>query len=202
MSESVKSETLTRRLALGIFERWESPVLDVGAGPDTRAYDWPARLDRMGGPRIERVRWEREHGDAATLPGVEPGAFPTIYASHLLEHLPDPLAALARWVEVCRPGGRVFVAVPHRGLYECGKASPPSYWSPEHVWFFNPDRHGPEGSRVLGLAQLILEDLPNVLAGPEVRLEYLATCDWGYFRKGDAHPGGEYQVEASLVRVR
>lgn len=201
MSESAKHPTLARRLATGIFASWESPVLDIGSGPDVRSHDWPARLVNMGGPSFERIRFDREHGDAHGLEGVADQSFPTVYASHVLEHLERPLVALAAWVRVYQVGGRVFIAVPHRQLYECGKEAPPSLWSVDHLWFFNPYRHGPH-SRVLGLAQLLLEDLPPVLGEMAVCLEYLATCDWGYKRIGNAHPAGEYQVEASLVRVR
>jgi 2-polyprenyl-3-methyl-5-hydroxy-6-metoxy-1,4-benzoquinol methylase len=39
--------------------------------------------------------------------------FDTIVASHLLEHVDDPVALLRRWREMLRPGGAVLVVVPN-----------------------------------------------------------------------------------------
>jgi SAM-dependent methyltransferase len=47
-------------------------------------------------------------GDAAAPP-VEPGSVDAVIARHLLWTLPDPHAALARWVESVRPGGRLVL---------------------------------------------------------------------------------------------
>jgi hypothetical protein len=203
MAESCKTMTIVRRLALGIYQQWDSPILDVGAGPATPSYDWAARVRARGGPDLEVHRFDLEHGDAQTLAGVGDSSYPTVYASHVLEHLREPVEALVNWVRVCTVGGTVFVAVPHRNLYECGKPSPPSAWAgDQHLWFFEPDRR--TGPRVLGLAELLLVTLPQALAprGMEVRLKYLATCDWGYERPVSGHPRGEYQIEAALVRLK
>jgi SAM-dependent methyltransferase len=204
MSESCKTLTIIRRLATGIYGTFQSPVLDVGAGPATPGYDWATRVAKRGGPAIEVHRFDQEHGDAQSLDGVADKSYPTVYASHVLEHLPSPMVALTNWLRVCRVGGRVFIAVPHRRLYECGKEAPPSFWAGnQHLWFFEPDRH--RGPKVLGLAQLLLVDMPHVwqaAGGMEMRLDYLATCDWGYEAAPGVHPRGEYQIEAALVRTR
>lgn len=47
-------------------------------------------------------------GDAAD-PGLEPGSVDALLARHLLWTLPDPQAALARWVRLVRPGGRLVL---------------------------------------------------------------------------------------------
>jgi len=201
MSESCKTLTIIRRLATGIYSTFESPVLDVGAGPATPGYDWATRVAKRGGPQLEVHRFDQEHGDAQTLHGVGDASYPTVYASHVLEHLARPAEAVASWIRVIRPGGRVFIAVPHWLFYECGKPALPSHWSNEHLHFFLPDRHRPPDT--LGLAQLLLVDVPPLLpAGTEIRLDYIATCDWGYSRPDGGHPRGEYQIEAALVRTR
>lgn len=47
-------------------------------------------------------------GDAAS-PDLEPGAFDAVLCRHVLWALPDPSAALARWVDLLRPGGRLVL---------------------------------------------------------------------------------------------
>jgi SAM-dependent methyltransferase len=37
-----------------------------------------------------------------------------VVSSHVLEHLPDPIKALNEWYRVVRPGGYVFMIVPHK----------------------------------------------------------------------------------------
>lgn len=43
----------------------------------------------------------------------EPGAADEILASHVLEHLEDPFAAMAEWARLLRPGATLTVRVPH-----------------------------------------------------------------------------------------
>lgn len=57
------------------------------------------------------------HGDGVDLrlgdvsdPDLEPGAWQVVASSLVLFFLPDPLAALTRWVELLAPGGRIGIA--------------------------------------------------------------------------------------------
>ena len=49
-----------------------------------------------------------ELGDAADPPG-DAGTYDVVLARHVLWALPDPSAALARWVRLLRPGGRLVL---------------------------------------------------------------------------------------------
>jgi ubiquinone/menaquinone biosynthesis C-methylase UbiE len=58
-----------------------------------------------------------EHGDGVDLrlgdvsdPDLEAGAWQVVASSLVLFFLPDPLAALTRWVELLAPGGRIGIA--------------------------------------------------------------------------------------------
>jgi hypothetical protein len=62
----------------------------------------------------DRIRAPDVVCDGATLAPFLPSSLDFIVARHLLEHLPDPLAALIRWHEVLRPGGLLFLSLPHR----------------------------------------------------------------------------------------
>ncbi len=52
--------------------------------------------------------------EAGRLQDVEDDSYDAILSSHVLEHLANPLGALAEWRRVVRPGGHVLLIVPHR----------------------------------------------------------------------------------------
>jgi ubiquinone/menaquinone biosynthesis C-methylase UbiE len=59
-------------------------------------------------------------GDASR-PGLETGAFDVVLCRHVLWALPDPSAALARWVDLLRPGGRLVLV---EGRWSTGAGLP------------------------------------------------------------------------------
>jgi SAM-dependent methyltransferase len=52
-------------------------------------------------------------GTAEALP-LRSGALDFVLASHVIEHMPDTIGALGEWDRVLRPGGILFLVVPHR----------------------------------------------------------------------------------------
>jgi SAM-dependent methyltransferase len=50
--------------------------------------------------------------DITTLEGVEPDSVDSLFAGHVIEHLPDPVAALRRWHEVLKPNGDICIVCP------------------------------------------------------------------------------------------
>ena len=52
--------------------------------------------------------------EASRLEQVPDGAYDALLASHVLEHLANPLGALGEWRRVVRPGGHILLIVPHR----------------------------------------------------------------------------------------
>lgn len=80
--------------------------LDIGCGA------WPL----YGATPIDLSRG----GDAMALP---PGAYDYIFSSHCLEHLADPVAALEHWAALLKPGGVLFLYLPHPDM---------TYWLPQH----------------------------------------------------------------------
>lgn len=69
------------------------------------------------------------------------GPFTTITMSHVLEHVPDPVAALELAADRLAPGGRLFVFVPNIASWPARRRT--SRWfalNPvDHVWHFEPD---------------------------------------------------------------
>ncbi|MEE8608318.1 MAG: methyltransferase domain-containing protein [Nitrospiraceae bacterium] len=60
-----------------------------------------------------KILWPDLVAEAAQLP-VAPASLDFIIASHLLEHLPFPLAALRAWYETLVPGGVLLLRVPDK----------------------------------------------------------------------------------------
>jgi len=73
-------------------------------------------------------------GDANEIVAHVHRQFDFVYASHCLEHMRDPRAAIAQWWQLVRPGGVLFVIVPDEDLYEQGYW--PSRFNRDHKWTF------------------------------------------------------------------
>lgn len=182
-----------RRRASGWYDKYfraDQTVLDVGAGKR---------------PVVEHARaWDiaRGDGDAAALRGIDAESYDTVYASHVLEHMVDPVAALAEWWRVVKPGGHLIVAVPHCGLYE------------HRVWpsLFNAD-HKSTWNTLTGPGVDDGDNVPEthyalgglVAALPMAELVELALRDERYdYSLADRpvdQPTAERQVEAVVRKV-
>lgn len=53
------------------------------------------------------------YGHACSLP-FHSNTLDYVASSHVLEHVANPVAALAEWYRVLRPGGMIYLVVPHR----------------------------------------------------------------------------------------
>lgn len=89
--------------------------LDIGAGR------WPLE----GAHPIDSGKWHA----ADYLPGKD---WDYIFSSHCLEHLPNPVSTLEYWKTMLRPGGVLFLYLPHPDM---------EYWRPQncrkhlHSWY-------------------------------------------------------------------
>lgn len=69
--------------------------------------------------------------EASQLQSMQAGVYEFIAASHVLEHLANPVAALARWAGLLGPGGAIIVVVPHKdGMFDHRRETT----SAEHMW--------------------------------------------------------------------
>lgn len=88
---------------------------DVGAGRWPLSGATPIDLDRGG--------------NAMSLPS---GKKDFVFSSHCLEHLPDYVGAIQHWISRIRPGGVLFLYLPHPDM---------TYWLPQnnrkhlHTWY-------------------------------------------------------------------
>lgn len=77
-----------------------------------------------------------ERGELGRLPFAD-GEFGLVTMKHVLEHTPAPRAALREVRRILKPGGGLFIAIPHGGY---GK----SVRRPQESQFYRPERHGRE----------------------------------------------------------
>jgi SAM-dependent methyltransferase len=70
----------------------------------------------------------------------EQGSFEFVHMSHVLEHLPDPLATLREVARLVAPGGRVYIETPN--IDSLGFRWTGEFWfpleAPRHLWLFSP----------------------------------------------------------------
>jgi hypothetical protein len=88
------------------------PVYPHLAALDTLDYAertiWSGAIDFEIEPRRRLV------GEAGQLCNIDDGAYDAVLASHVLEHIADPIGALCEWQRVVRPRGHVLLVMPHR----------------------------------------------------------------------------------------
>lgn len=179
MAETRKSHI--RRLNEGWFQYapfWLSGI-DIGCGVDPLNETF-RRYDHIWGD-----------GDAQKMIGIPDNAFHTVYASHILEHVYDPIEAVYNWYRICKSPGHLIICVPHRDLYEKRKTLP-SNWNPDHKTFWVPEIGEPPNTR--GLRETIRQAVPGA------NLIVLRILNDGYVSNGDGHSAGEYSIEAIVKK--
>lgn len=180
MAETRKSHD--KRIREGWFEKYANPHqsgIDIGCGNDPLNHTF------------RRYDFIYNDGDAQKMAGISSDSFHTVYASHILEHLYDPIEAIFNWHRICRSPGHIIICVPHRDLYE-KKIRLPSRWNEEHKTFWLQEKGEPPNTR--GLREVILQAVPyaNIIS--------LEILNDGYMSNGDLHSGGEYSIEVIIKK--
>lgn len=91
------------------------PLYDVvGAIDDcnfARHNPWSSNRDaRRFGSRLG----EQFLGEASDVAMIADGSYAFVAASHVLEHVANPLQALQEWRRILRPGGTILLVLPHK----------------------------------------------------------------------------------------
>lgn len=140
-------------------------VLDCGAGGGEFSYLLTSRGYRFTG--IEPNDGYREYARAEYGVDVRPGTlddnefaageFDLITMFHVLEHVPDPAAALARLTGWLRPGGHLYLEVPN-ALTDV--SSPSNLYHRAHLYYFAAAPLAALAQRA-GLAPVLLDGGPQ-----------------------------------------
>lgn len=182
-----QSKCRARRLKDSRYaERWfVGRGVDVGCGGDPlRKEDWP---------KVEEVvpyDVDRGDGDASYMTSVKDCTFDFLHASHVLEHLANPQAALTNWIRVLKPGGFAVVLVPEELLYEGGVW--PSRYNPDHKSSFTM-RANPILPKSLNLLWLLWK------TGTDVESLALLTEGWELGKLGSDQTLGPAECSVEFV---
>lgn len=126
-------------------------------------------------------------GDATFMEGVADESYEVVHASHLIEHLKDPVTAFKNWWRILKKGGTLVCLAPHCDMYE-GKRTLPSVWNIEHAVMFHPYEAFPPD--VLCLRDTFLEACQDA----EI-LSYDVLSEGWYPPAPKQHAPGEYSIE-------
>ncbi len=154
--------------------------LDVGCGDDPVL------------PHVER--FDKLDGDANHLSAHVHKRYDFVFASHVLEHLRDPLAALRDWLTVLKPGGHLIVVVPDEDLYEQGLF--PSVFNDDHKHTFTLSK-----ARSWSPVSVNVLDLARALAS-EAELVRAELHDHGYDRGLLRHTPGRWRLHVLTLGRR
>lgn len=126
------------------------------------------------------------NGDATFMESIPNDAYEVVYASHILEHLSQPVTALRSWWRILKPGGHLIVAVPHMQLYE-KQHFLPSRWNSDHKTLWMPFDN-PWGFSILEVADKAFGK-DNIKSIRVLDDDYRPSCET------TEHPQGEYSIE-------
>lgn len=144
--------------------------LDVGCGDD---------------PVLPGVqRFDKADGDANQLSRHVSRRFDYVFASHVLEHMHEPRAALREWLSVLKPGGHLIVIVPDEDLYEQGHF--PSLFNDDHKHTFTLSKQSSWSPCSINVLDLVGELDADVLS--------VVLQDRGYDRRLLRHSPGRRQL--------
>ena len=175
------ANSFERRMADGFFDKYiKGDVIDIGCGKEKI---------------VEDARgWDIANGDSDCqyMEGVEDESYDTVYASHVLEHVENPVDAINSWWRILKKDGFLIIAVPDEDLYEQGLW--PSMFNSDHKHRFTIHKDGQANNRI-NLIDLV-KDLPNH------RIEYIKLCDTNYdYEKASNGPIDQTNAERQIELV-
>lgn len=187
MAETKKA--FNRRIKNGFFEKYinDKKVIDIGVG----------RIDTFDGadPLTDWCdTWDKDNGNAENMDGVLDETYDTVYNSHLLEHLNNPILAINNWMRILKSGGYLIICVPHRDLYE-RKKTLPSNWNADHKFFILPDEEEAPDTKSL---KKIITDGCFGYNYEIIEIEVHDSCT--NLDKPNEHGDGEYQIQAIIKK--
>lgn len=190
MAETIRAKE--RRIKEGFFEKYidGKTVIDIGCG----------RLQTHDGVDSVCEHAEKHDSDicdAHIMDAYGDESFDTVYASHILEHLSDPVTAIQNWWRICKPGGSIIISIPHRDLYE-RKRTLPSKWNLDHKYFYLPYHSDPPHTfSILSVIDMALKVYHNFLLS-KVDIQVYDTCT--NHDKPEEHPNGEMSIEVIISK--
>src|SRR5687768_6634987 len=122
-------------------------LLDIGAGAGAfvhhmKEYDWDAEGVEPDSQAIDRAN--QQYGlqlhPSSHLFSLQGKIFDAITMWHVLEHVHDLHGYIHQIKSICKPGGKIFIAVPNYTSHDAGHygSSWAAYDVPRHLYHFSP----------------------------------------------------------------
>jgi SAM-dependent methyltransferase len=183
MAETSKAHQ--RRLESGFYDKYiQGYGIDIGCGRiDTHDGADPIALENC-------IHHDKDICDATTMDVYPANHFDYVYASHILEHVNNPVEAVKNWMRICKFGGHVIISLPHRDLYE-RKKTLPSRWNADHRYFYLP--YSCEPPHTFSVAGLLMAS--GVL---DYQLEVIDTST--NHERPEEHANGEFSIEVIIQK--
>lgn len=140
----------------------------VGFEPDVQMSE-VARSRLPGDAQVHNELFDPERFDDAT--------FDVVTGSHVLEHVPDPLAFLEHLLRITRPGGVLFLEVPNESTVTVGEIVRADHKGLLHLHFFTPS------TLEAALALAGWELLHVVTAGPTMDEFSVVPVERGHWKR-------------------
>lgn len=183
------SRAYPRRLQSGYFNKYiTGKVIDIGCG----------RFDTYDGAdpvTPDCVMHDKDICDAETMEVYADESFDCVHASHVLEHLNDPIKAIKNWFRLVKPKGHLIITVPHRDLYERQRILP-SRWNADHKTMWLPQRFDPPNT--FGFMPIIRQAIEFERYVFE---EYGVHDTCTNHDRPDQHPDGDMCIEAVIRKI-
>ncbi|HTY09643.1 MAG TPA: methyltransferase domain-containing protein [Bacteroidota bacterium] len=122
-----------------------------GKGIDVGANYWPL-------PGSTPIDIERGPGIANVIEDIAPNSQDYVFSSHCLEHIDEWQKALDVWVSKIRPGGIIFLYLPHPSCKLWHKSNP--FMAEVHKWVPDPDTVA-RALEARGLSTVARDDGPD-----------------------------------------
>ena len=183
------SKAYNRRIEEGWFDKYvKGKVIDIGVG----------RIDTHDGSdplTPDCDTWDKDNGDAHFMEGVADETYDTVYCSHLIEHLEDPITAVKNWFRILKKGGNLIISAPDRDCYE-RKKTLPSKWNADHKYFLSLEKNEPPCT--YSLKGIIFESL-FCLLWMQIDNRLIDTST--NHDKPEEHANGEFSIELIIKKL-
>lgn len=135
--------------------------------------------------------FEMKDGDANVITRYVKSSFDTVFSSHVLEHMRNPLRAIKEWYSLVKEGGYLIITVPDEDLYEQGVF--PSKWNRDHKWTFTMNKNNS-----WSVYSINMVDIAKMLGGEIIRLE-IQDNGYDHSLKGKDQTVGEALAQIMLI---
>jgi len=184
-------KTKIRWLREDIYDTYvKGKIIDIGCG----IFDTNDGADLI---HPDAEAHDRHICDSTTMDAYPDNSFDCCWSSHNMEHLMDPLTAIANWLRICKPGGVVCIFVPHKELYE-DKDTLPSRFNGDHRTMWLPDTYEPPNT--FSVKHTVQDAIKR--SGIKAEILWVKVCDENWVKPDiNTHATGEYQIECVIKKL-